>query len=205
MIRHRRSGFTLVELTTVLVIIAVGLAIGLPAVQKSRADARRVQCSRNLRQIGLALHNYVQVFATLPPGWTGHSPEPGEVPRLGWIVSLLPFLDEAPLYQELDSVHHDMTNRKPLEKALPVLRCPADSTPLQNPLRGSFATSNYSGNFGTIAAPRWSNGDASRFWTGQLATPATTNGIFFLNSRIRFRDVRDGLSNTMMVGERAIE
>jgi hypothetical protein len=177
----------------------------MPAVLKSRADARRDQCVKHLKMIGLALHNYHDVFATLPPAWTAHTPDPGPIPRFGWTTYALPFLDQARLYNDLDTRNHQMDNRKLVETPLPNLRCPADPTPSLNELRGSFATSNYSGNFGPVAAPRWGNADFGVAWPGQLPTLNSTDGMFYLNSKIRFRDCIDGLSNIIMVGERSVD
>ena len=206
MTRPRRDrGFSLVELVTVLVIIVVGLSIGLPSVLKATADARRDQCKSNLKMIGLALHNYHDVYNTSPPGWTGHFAEAGTLPRFGWNVAILPFLDQAPLFEQLDMQHHRMEDRDLLVTALPGLRCPADSTRAVNSLRGSFGTSNYSWNCGPVAPPRWADSDFASVWPGQPPTPRTTNGSFFLNSQTRFRSVLDGLSNTLSVGERSVQ
>lgn len=203
--QKRCRGFTLIEVLVVLVIVTIVLAITLPAIQKSRADARLNQCKMSLKQMGLALHNYHQTFGTLPPGWTGHSAEPGPLPRFGWITLMFPFLDQARLYESLDMRSHNMDNRKLVETRIPNLRCPADSTGALNELRGSFGTSNYSGNYGTVAAPRWANADFGSSWPGQLPTLTKTSGVFYFNSKVRFRDCRDGLSNMFFAGERSVE
>ena len=202
---RQRRGFTLVELVTVLVIIAIGLSLGMPAILKSRADARQTRCKTNLKMIGLALHNYHDVHNTCPPGWNNHYTEAGRVPRFGWIAQILPFLDQAPLFVKLDFRNHSMEDRTPLLTVIPTLRCPSDSMPVLNELRGGLPTSNYSGNFGPVAAPRWASSDFGSVWPGQPPTPKTTNGLFFWNSRIRFRDVRDGTSNTFFAGERSVQ
>lgn len=201
----RRSGFTLAEILVVVTIVAIGLAITMPAVLKSRADARRDRCMKHLKMIGLAVHNYHDVYRTMAPGWTGHSAEPGPLPRFGWTTAMLPFLDQAPLYDKLDRNSHKIDDRNLVETPIQFLRCPSDPTPVLNSLRSSFATSNYSGNFGPVAAPRWASGNFSSSWPGQPSTLKTTNGMFYLNSKVRFRDCRDGLSNIMVVGERAVE
>jgi len=203
--RINRRAFTLVEVLVVLVIVIIGLSITLPSVLKSRADARRDQCGLSLRQIGIALHNYHEVHRTIAPGWTGHSDEPGPLPRFGWIAYALPYLNQVRLYQTLDMRNHDMANRKLVQTNIPILRCPADTTSVLNALRGSYGTTNYSGNFGPVAAPRWANSDYGNSWPGQPPTLKTTNGMFCLNSSVRFRDCRDGLSNIILVGERAVE
>lgn len=201
--KPRRRGFTLVELVTVLAIVTIGLSLSLPAIQKSRADARQTQCRQNLKLIGLALHNYHDAYRTIPPGWTGHFREPGDLPRFGWQAALLPFLDQAPLYSKLDTVSHRM-DASLVTLPMSILRCPSDPTADINSLRGRLGTSNYSGNFGPVAAPRWAASDFGAAWPGQLPTPQRTNGVFFWNSRIRFRDVLDGTSNTFFAGERSV-
>jgi prepilin-type N-terminal cleavage/methylation domain-containing protein/prepilin-type processing-associated H-X9-DG protein len=203
--RRRRGGFTLIEVLVVLAIVAVGLAITLPAVLKSRADARRDQCKMHLKQIGLALHNYHEVHRTFPPGWTGHFADAGPVPRFGWITFQLPFLDQAALYKKLEFKLQRMENRELVQTQIPWLRCPSDPTPVLNALRGSFGTTNYSGNFGPVAAPRWAHSDFGSSWPGQPPTLKTTNGIFYWNSRVGFRDCTDGTSNIILVGERSVE
>jgi prepilin-type processing-associated H-X9-DG protein len=101
--------------------------------------------------------------------------------------------------------NHNMEKRKLVETHIPAFRCPADSTPALNALRGSFGTMNYSGNFGPVAAPRWAQSDFGSSWPGQPPTLVRTNGMFYLNSKVRIRDVKDGMSNTILVGERSIE
>jgi prepilin-type N-terminal cleavage/methylation domain-containing protein/prepilin-type processing-associated H-X9-DG protein len=203
---HRqRNGFTLIETLVVLAIVVIGLSITMPVILKSRADARRNLCVKHLKVLGIALFNYQQVHRTFPPAWTAHTPDPGPVPRFGWTSYVLPFLGQAPLYKNLDMRNQGTDDRKLLETHLPTLRCPADPTRSLNELRGSFATSNYSGNYGPVAAPRWGNADFGSSWPGQLPTLKTTNGMFFLNSKVRIRDCKDGMSNIIMVGERSVE
>ncbi|MCA9046306.1 MAG: DUF1559 domain-containing protein, partial [Planctomycetaceae bacterium] len=92
---RRRNAFTLIELLVVIAIIAVLIALLLPAVQAAREAARKTTCRNNLKQIGLALHNYHDQFNTLPPGWRG-IPTNLELNGWGWSASLLPQLDQAP-------------------------------------------------------------------------------------------------------------
>ena len=109
-VRSRR-GFTLVELLVVIAIIGILVALLLPAVQAAREAARRMQCSNNLKQLGLACHNYSDVHKRLPWNWDpawGGNPEPrGQVPPylnqpFSWIVAALPFLEQQPLYDQID-------------------------------------------------------------------------------------------------------
>src|SRR4051812_6730319 len=93
-----KRGFTLIELLVVIAIIAVLIALLLPAVQQAREAARRSQCKNNLKQIGLALHNYHDTANTLPPGWIGDPTGSNAGNRWGWGTMILPYLDQAPLY-----------------------------------------------------------------------------------------------------------
>ena len=98
-------GFTLVELLVVIAIIAVLIALLLPAVQQAREAARRTQCKNNLKQIGLALHNYHDNYNALPPGWIGVTNGGPDIYGLngwGWASRILPQIDQSPLYNQLN-------------------------------------------------------------------------------------------------------
>ncbi len=202
--RLRPMGFTVVELLLVIAIVTILTAIMLPAVQRSRAQARANRCKNNLKQLALAMHNYHDVHRTFPPAWVTRDPDFDARRGYGWQSFLLPYLDQAPLYNRLDFNEEPSEKDKLLQTSLPVLRCPADSTLPLNKLRGSYATSNYSGNFGNVAIPRWLPDGLSEFWPGRVATPRKTNGIMWVNSRCRIRDVVDGTSNTFLAGERCV-
>ena len=197
-----RRGFTLIELAAVTSIGAVLVSLASPAFHQAREAARRSQCKNNLKQIGIAIHNYHDTYHCFAPGWTNHTSHPGPGPRFGWSASILPYVDHVRLYKQMDWTSHSITSREPVETSLPVYRCPSDMTPATNPLRGGFGTSNYSGNFGTVAPPRWLTGGMNSAWPGEPSTPTTTDGIFWSNSRVRFRDCRDGLSNIILAGEK---
>ncbi|MDA0591412.1 MAG: DUF1559 domain-containing protein [Planctomycetota bacterium] len=199
-----RPGFTLVELVTVVFVVTILLVLLAPSIQKAQQDARLDTCKYHLKQIGLALHNYNDVHATMPPAWTGHHPGPGEGGRYGWSMFLTPYVDEGPIYNRVDFNDQKPGQAQETRTALTVFRCPSDTTAAQNSMRGGFGTSNYSGNFGMVAAPRWLASGLSTNWPGQAPTPIRTDGIFWLNSSCRFRDITDGSSNTFMVGERAV-
>jgi prepilin-type N-terminal cleavage/methylation domain-containing protein len=204
-----RRGLTIVELLVVLAIVAVSLALGLPAIQHSIQDARRSQCKNNMKQLGLALHNYHEVYAALAPGWISRDGTPGTGARSGWQVAILPFVDQAPLYNQIDfklpsPIEVDGKPVALFQTPLPIYRCPADPTPATNPLRGDYATSNYSGNYGNVPPPRLRPLGMSDFWPGAVEAPLKSRGIFARDSSVGFRDITDGTSNTIMAGERGI-
>src|SRR5262245_503532 len=204
-----RRGMTIVELLAVLAIVAVSLALGLPTIQHSIQDARRLQCKNNLKQLGLALHNYHEAYRAIPPGWISRDGTPGTGARSGWQVAILPFVDQAPLYNQIDfqlpsPIEVDGKPVALFQTPLPLYRCPVDPTPATNPLRGEYGTSNYSGNYGHVPPPRLRALGMSDFWPGAVEAPMKSRGIFARNSSLRFADIVDGMSNTIMVGERGI-
>ena len=205
--RRSSSGFTLIELLVVIAIIAVLIALLLPAVQQAREAARRTQCKNHLRQIGLAIHNYHDVFQTIPPGWVGVTSNLVDVQGVngwGWAARLLPHLEQTALY---NSINFDVpvgspANSTPRKRAIAIFRCPSDVGPemwttnaagTSNPL-AEVAAATYSGVFGK---------DEIEECDGlSVGESCHSDGLFYLNSFIRFSDVTDGLSSTLMVGER---
>ena len=184
-------GFTLVELLIVIAIIAILIALLLPAVQQSREAARRTQCKNNLKQIGLALQNYLIAFDVLPPGSVNptrpiKSEEKGY--HVSWIVQILPHLDQQNVYHAFDFTHGAYAPENAVVRAQPllVLVCPSD--PGGGGLLGSVFPSNYAGNHHDRGAP----------------IDVDNNGVLFLNSAIRVEDVPDGMSNTIFLGEKSM-
>lgn len=199
-------GFTLVELLVVITIIGILIALLLPAVQAAREAARRMACSNNFKQIGLGLHLYHDVHRCLPDGWTGYAPTSGDeqfngVPGWGWATHILPFIEQPALY---DSMHMDLSvtddlNDTGRQTAITVFRCPSDTGQPTNKL-GIYCvgTSSYLGVFG---ANELHEAVGAVMGGGQCLG----DGTFFHNSRLSLRDIRDGLSNTFIVGERAMK
>jgi prepilin-type N-terminal cleavage/methylation domain-containing protein/prepilin-type processing-associated H-X9-DG protein len=206
-----RKAFTLVELLVVIAIIGVMVGLLLPAVQAAREASRRMQCSNNLKQIGLALHNYHDVSNRLPicnPRCPNVGPPMGNK-RWGWIPRLLPFIEQNSLYEQLDFriASWQGANFPFLQQVHRQFVCPS------NPLSSEIREQEF------FAAPQWiiSNADYAavigdyRNATGVGATPAFGNQDCG-NPRVRgmigrwgwsarFADVTDGLSNTFCVGE----
>lgn len=195
-----RSGFTLIELLVVIAIIAILVALLLPAVQQAREAARRAQCKSNLKQIGVALHNYHDVNRVLPPASTPSTRFATDQATWSWAVMILPNMDQAALYEQLqpnspDSILealNDPVKVSLMQTPLTGLLCPSDPGPNLNDVRAldlagasvQVGRTNYVGNMGVDQA-------------------SPTEGLFYFNSSVRFRDITDGLSNTLAVGERA--
>jgi prepilin-type N-terminal cleavage/methylation domain-containing protein/prepilin-type processing-associated H-X9-DG protein len=203
----RRFAFTLIELLVVIAIIAVLIGLLLPAVQKVREAAARVSCQNNLKQIGLALHTYHDANAVLPPGYRDPLAPPQFGPGWGWPVYLLPYLEQANLHRDLHADTQPIGNgANPVpptsltQLPLSVFLCPSDTGPAVNPFYDNHGKSNYRG-VGGGQHPTVPIGGG----LGLSDIFAPLNGTFWRNSRVRFDDVTDGLSNTLMVGETALD
>ncbi len=205
------NGFTVIELLITLVIIVAITSLLLPAIQESRNQARSRDCMNNLKQLGLAMHNYHDVFSVFPPGWIRNNPHAQSPSGFGWQAMILPFIELLAMYDRLEfhvpnnAGAFEQDNKLILQTAIPTYRCPGDSTPATNPMRGEWGTSNYSLNFGSEPVPRMVPLDGSMNWPGALPTRLHTNGIGWWTSKVRMRDITDGTSNTLMVGERSIK
>jgi prepilin-type N-terminal cleavage/methylation domain-containing protein/prepilin-type processing-associated H-X9-DG protein len=206
---HHRSAFTLIELLVVIAIIAVLIGLLVPAVQKVRGTANRIQCQNNLKQLALAAQNFHTANGVFP---TGVRP-PVDVGGGRWAngtnlwVEMLPYLEQGTLQKQWD--YGDFRNNLAGEtkattaQLIPILLCLSDSLPgavvhwvpaglYPDWLNGFYAMSSYGGNGGRRSAT------ASAQTTGSV----TQDGIFFNGSRVRIADVTDGTSNTFLFGER---
>ena len=204
--RRGFGGFTLIELLVVISIIAVLIALLLPAVQSVREAARRAQCVNNLKQLGLAVHNYVSQVGSFPASLVMNSTvlDSGWLDYAGWTAAILPHLEQGPLYNALNfSIFLDHSaNTTVAYTQVATLLCPSESI-TQRP--GSpFGTLNYASNFGGPAPIRQ--------WTGILVpapppsgvTDPFTTWVNGNNAYFGFASVTDGTSNTAMFSEKLI-
>jgi type II secretory pathway pseudopilin PulG len=178
-----------VELLVVIAIIGILVALLLPAVQAAREAARRASCLNNATQLGLALHNYEFHFETLPPGVTDTKGPIRNEPQgnhTSWIVKILPYIEERVLFQHYDQAAgaYAATNAEVRATPIPTLECPSDPELYLNE-EETAARSGYAGCHHDVEAP----------------IDADNHGLLFLNSQIRYADIFDGTSKTILLGE----
>ena len=183
---HVRRGFTLIELLVVIAIIAVLIALLLPAVQAAREAARRTQCVNNLKQMGLAFHNYHDAMSVFPPGYIAASPyidgETDVSPGWSWASMILPQLDQSPLYSSINFwlPVAAPANTTATQTSLSVFLCPSD----QIPGRTFAVTDGFGNTVATVAPSSYTDctgSDAADVATG-LNNDGLGNGLFFRNS-----------------------
>ncbi|HEV3256411.1 MAG TPA: DUF1559 domain-containing protein [Gemmataceae bacterium] len=193
---HRaRPAFTLIELLVVISIIGVLMGLLLPAVEKVRQAADRIKCANNLKQMGLACHNYHDSHRSFPPGYVATAPYPDTTPGWGWGAFLLPFLEQSNLYGQID-LSQPLQKSTIIQTMIPLYLCPSDTPPA-----AAFPITDWTLTTIAMAAPSsyaaTVGSDAS-----DVADP-TGNGVFYRNSRTRIADITDGTSNTVLIGDRA--
>jgi len=214
-----KNGFTLIELLVVIAIIGVLASLLLPAVQAARESARNMQCTSNLRQLGLALHNYHDSNRSFPAGWVGYNgrePDALGGPGWGWGAAILPFVEQGNL-RELVDFSRPMTshrNENAVRFFVPLFQCPSDFGAGNTfdikefeeqhnhvgPSAGHgcavvLAASQYVAAFGTTAFD-----DVAEVKAGQVFR---SDGVFGHNSFMNMSRIADGTSNTILLGERA--
>jgi len=196
-----RRGFTLIELLVVIAIIAVLIALLLPAVQSAREAARRAQCINNLKQIGLALHNYhssVDSFpiGEMPPGY-GPSGQNTAWQYWGALALLMPYMEQSGVFNTLNFQYwapSDPANGTTYTLKVASFLCPSDG------FRSSVICNNYKASTGTFAKVQ----DPTKLSVGNgQGLPTHTNGMFTLGYAYGIRDCTDGTSNTICFGEQA--
>ncbi len=187
----RRAAFTLIELLVVIAIIAILIALLVPAVQKVREAANRTQCTNNLHQMCLGLHNYAGVQKHFPSAYVA----PGLNPGWGWGSHILPYVEQEGMYKSLGVL--TLRFGGGANPALPtplsqtpfsIYRCPSDLGPVLNDFRLNHATSNYRAVSGAITRPLF-------------IVDQDHGGVMYQNSKTKMTSIADGTSNTLAVGE----
>jgi prepilin-type N-terminal cleavage/methylation domain-containing protein/prepilin-type processing-associated H-X9-DG protein len=218
-----KSGFTLIELLVCIAVIALLLALILPAVQQAREAARRIQCQNNLKQLGIALHNYHDSHGAFPPGWIardlagiGRSPRDGGY-SWAWSAFLLPYCEQLPLYEQLGigNSSNPPGPKDPGDNSLQVFLCPSDASGTESgrgvwrpgSLLAGYAKSNY------VAVNGYgiSSFDRLEAWFRPLILldgsvfnrSPLEDGVFGAHTTTRIRDILDGTSQTFALGERS--
>lgn len=189
---NRKTGFTLIELLVVIAIIGILIGMTLPAVQYVRESARRVECANNLKQMGIAMHDYEIVNGHFPPAYVAEEHEPG----WSWGTFLLPFVEQKNLFDLGDSRNllfggGDNPAAMPTEystKKVTLYRCPSDFGDDINDIRLSHATSNYR----AVAGP------VTHFF---FEENKDMGGVMYQNSNTKMTRISDGTSNTVILGE----
>lgn len=213
----RRGGFTLIELLVVIAIIGLLIGLLLPAVQASRESSRRTQCTNNLKQIGIGLHNFESSKRAFPPGYISNPDDPtmGPVdpdfndagPGWGWLTLIMPYLEESSAYDALNLKLKcwDPANAVAVTTTVPTYLCPSDTygnntnpgptvniTDTNNhPMGVIYGRANYVSSVGS-----------STLWCSWPVT-IFPNGAIYRDSTTRVTDVTDGLSKTVFAGERS--
>src|SRR5262245_17381574 len=213
----RRKGFTLIELLVVIAIIAILIGLLVPAVQKVREAAARIQCENNLKQVGLATHAYHDTYKRFPSGinlpisrvsgaifptniivTSGRVGQPPIADRfISWAEAILPFIEQANLQKNLDLTQDQYANcngpNSTGAQIVQIFICPSDNLP--NPVT-TFVSKGVTYYFGMNS---YGANGGTRSWFYQNMT---IDGMFYINSRVNIAGVRDGTSNTLLFGER---
>jgi prepilin-type N-terminal cleavage/methylation domain-containing protein len=215
--KGEKSGFTLIELLVVIAIIAVLIALLLPAVQQAREAARRTQCKNNLKQLGLALHNFHDTYNRMPPGTANDMVPFGTIPAgsgwgSSWKVYILPYVEQGTIYSKWLFDGNNSGYVSPNVQyvngiKIPSFRCPTSSIPeqyLSSNNNGSVEQmTSYTGTSGAYSTT--GNTNRAPFNSGGVtgigAGVVANTGTLFNASKVNFRDMTDGSSNIFMVHE----
>lgn len=229
--RESRAGFTLIELLVVIAIIAILIALLLPAVQQAREAARRTECKNNIKQLILAVHNFHDVYDRFPPGYLGPDPPgsiaaTGNNSYISWLAFILPYIDQKNVYDLMDPdrLRIDQTGKVPwynegstftaAQARIPAFICP--STDPYGASQGILSRLNLypTSTGGTIEARVFAHsahpaiismgrtnylGSAGYF--GSIPGFDRYKGLLFNRDKLKFRDIKDGSSNTIAIGE----
>ncbi|MDR3639544.1 MAG: DUF1559 domain-containing protein [Isosphaeraceae bacterium] len=210
--RHRSRGkraFTLIEVLAVIVIVGLVIGLLLPAVQAAREAGRRMQCQNNLRQIGLAIHGYHDVWHSFPPAYLAPDVLPDLELGAGWAwgALILPYLEQRPVY---DAANFDLgygepvvgsrgmlglkANRTVMQVSMSIFLCPSAGGG-EGPIRLGYDSALLFGSPGHYIA--------SAGWMDSSQSPIDGTGVLYPNSRVAIGDVSDGTGTTLLIGERS--
>lgn len=213
--RTRGRGFTLVELLVVIAIIGILVALLLPAVQAAREAARRTECTNNMKQLGLALHNYHDTHQAFPPGVVTTLPNnlrgcTATPQAWGWLTFILPFMEQQAVYDQLGVTERTLNellqsaDRNLVHTVIKPYRCPTDQTPDVRKTGDCGQRMDFQGaGFGDnnfYGATTSYVGNGGFHYLSVIRRPDA--GLFFRNSNLKFRDIPDGTSHTFAAGER---
>jgi prepilin-type N-terminal cleavage/methylation domain-containing protein/prepilin-type processing-associated H-X9-DG protein len=201
--RRSPAAFTLIELLVVIAIIAILIGLLIPAVQKVREAAKKASCTNNLKQIGLAFHNYESANGMFPPGIVGTPGTTPTAPAWGWGVFILPNLEQGNVYTVLNPSGQSMTaamnnaaGLAALQDPIQTFLCPSDITFSNYPLNGSRAFT------GVVAGKTIYIAQSNYVVNGGNAGGNPTDGVFGVGSTTRILQISDGTSTTILAGER---
>ena len=190
----RRPAFTVLELLVVIAILAALVGITLSAVQRVRQSAARLECQNKLRQLGLAAHSYHDARQHLPAGWTSDA-DPKALTYLGWTARLFPYLERDAQWRQIEAAFQSDPNRlafyghqphaELLGTPVPAFACPADSRVSSSQVSAKTVTAAFTSYLGVAGRNGFQN-----------------DGLLFADSKVRFAEIRDGQSNTVLIGER---
>jgi prepilin-type N-terminal cleavage/methylation domain-containing protein/prepilin-type processing-associated H-X9-DG protein len=224
--------FTLIELLVVIAIIAILIGLLLPAVQKVREAAARTKCANNLKQLGLGMHNYHDTYGGFPSAgwgwfWVGDPNRSGRGQPGGWVYSILPFVEQGPLYNlgagtAMNSAAYTTAQQTRCSSAVSIFVCPSRRQVQTYPGGGTyynmtsnppgFARTDYAACVGSQQADESfsgpgnpTDGDNPAWWTTNAPgpiNPANFNGIMYTRSQVRIVEITKGSSNQLMLGEK---